>query len=327
MKIGIIGFGKIGKIRYNTLITLGQTVSHIYETNLDIEVPLDAIRSNSIDDIINSDVDVIIVCTPNNFNAQYTIKSLEAGKHVFCEKPPALNSDEIREVQKAEVASNRKLMYGFNHRHHRSIKKIKDLIDSNLYGDVVWIRGRYGKTVDVNYFDDWRCDINKSGGGILIDQGIHMLDLFLYLTGNFDEVHSFTSHKYWNKNIEDNVFMILKNNKTNVTADLHSTMANWRHLFSLEILLTNGYIVVNGLKTPSGSYGNEELTISNKNECPNTTEEIKYVYSIDDSWKSEMSYFIDCINNDMPIANGNSQDALAVMNIIDEVYKNDKERY
>src|SRR5690606_1222943 len=109
----------------------------------------------------------------------------------------------------------------------------------------------------------WRAKKDLAGGGILLDQGIHMLDLFLYLGGSFDQVHAFVSNLYWKlEGIEDNVFAIMKNSRSGMVASLHSTMTQWRHLFSLEIFLESGYMVLNGLKTSSGTYGEEVLTIA-----------------------------------------------------------------
>ena len=114
-----------------------------------------------------------------------------------------------------------------------------------------------------DYFNTWRANRELAGGGILIDQGIHMLDLFLYLGEGFDEVHAFVSSLYWKlPGIEDNVFAILRNSKTGQAASLHSTMTQWRHLFSFEVFMERGYMVLNGLKTPSGTYGAEKLSVA-----------------------------------------------------------------
>ena len=131
-------------------------------------------------------------------------------------------------------------MYGFNHRHHASISYMKEEINKKTLGRVLWMRGRYGKSVDESFYNNWRSK-KYSGGGILIDQGIHMLDLFLYLGGDFDKVHASVSNLYWNLDVEDNVFATLENSKTKLAASLHSTMTQWRHLFSLEIFLEKGH--------------------------------------------------------------------------------------
>lgn len=323
--VGIIGYGKMGKIRAEAIEQCGGIVKYIYDINI---TGNEKYKNKPVDEIIkDKDVDIIFVCVPNYLNKQLTIDGMKNGKHVFCEKPPTLTVCELKEVIEVEKKTKKKLMYGFNHRHHDSVKYIKKLIDRKLLGDVIWLRGRYGKNVDQNYFNGWRSKKEYSGGGILIDQGIHMLDLFLCLTGSFDQIYSFLSYEYWNiKGIEDNAFVILKNNKTGITASLHSTMSHWRHLFSLEIFLTNGYLTLNGLKTPSGLYGNEVLTISNKNKVIKETEISKDImYKIDNSWISEVGCFFDSIKNNTNIKIGSSKDALNLMNIIDNIYSNNKD--
>ncbi len=324
LNVGIIGFGKMGQIRFDTIKNSKiANVIAISEPNLNIETHLPNL---SHDEIINhKNIDVIIICTPNFLNKELTMKSLKSNKHVFCEKPPAFTSKDVEEIIDSERKSNgRKLMYGFNHRHHESIIKMKSHILNQDFGNVIWMRGRYGKSVTKDYFNEWRADKNSAGGGILIDQGIHMLDLFLYLGGDFDNIKAEVSNTYWKSDIEDNVFAILKNNKTGVVASLHSTMTQWRHLFSLEVFLERGYMVLNGLITSSMSYGKEVLTIAkNRTTTPAATwkDEIKEEFTTNPSWMYELNHFFEAIENDSDIKIGNSKDALDLMKIIDEIYK------
>ena len=279
---------------------------------------------SSSDEIINDpNIDAIYVCTPNYLNKPLTIKALEAGKHVFCEKPPALNLKDVLEIQKIEKKNKLILMYGFNHRHHASISYMKEEINKKTLGRVLWMRGRYGKSVDESFYNNWRSKKKYSGGGILIDQGIHMLDLFLYLGGDFDKVHASVSNLYWNLDVEDNVFATLENSKTKLAASLHSTMTQWRHLFSLEIFLEKGCMVLNGLKTSSNTYGDETLTISkNRSIAPSAKwEEEKHVtYESDTSWTSEANEFINSIKKGNKVSRGNSDDAIKLMKVIDQIY-------
>jgi len=326
LKIGIIGYGKMGQIRHKTIMenSCGDVIA-ISEPALDktlINVPPNV----SIDDIIdNESIKVIIICTPNYLNKLLTIKALKSGKHVFCEKPPAFTAKDIEEIIQVEKAfPELKLMYGFNHRHHDSIMKMKSIVDDKTYGDILWMRGRYGKSVDKDYYHNWRADPKKSGGGILIDQGIHMLDLFLHFAGNFDSVKAEVSNLYWNMPIEDNVFAILKNSESGVIASLHSTMTQWRHLFSIEVFMEKGYMVLNGLITSSMTYGEEVLSIAkNRTKAPAATwrDEEKETFTFNNAWKYEMEHFFNGIRKDLPITIGNSNDALKLMKIIDEIYE------
>jgi len=202
INIGIIGFGKMGQIRAKSIELSGKAkVKSIYDKNTFPNGISYSIVENA-DEIINdSDIDAVFICTPNYLNEPLTIEALEAGKHVFCEKPPAFNSMEVEKIIVAEEKSGKKLMYGFNHRHHESIRHMKKLIDSEEYGKVLWMRGRYGKSVDRAFFDSWRSKKKLAGGGILLDQGIHMLDIFLMFGGNFDSVQADVSSLYWNLDI------------------------------------------------------------------------------------------------------------------------------
>jgi predicted dehydrogenase len=328
IRIGIIGFGLMGKIRFKCLTQISNcVVRKIYDTNFS-DIPI-GLKVDSFSDIINDpNIDVVFICTPNKYNFLYTKDSLLNGKHVFCEKPPAFTSDEVAELQKIEISSGLKLMYGFNHRHHQSIIQMKNLISSGEYGEIIWMRGRYGKSVDENFFNNWRADADLVGGGILFDQGIHMLDLFLYLVDDL-EVHSALATNYfWKQNLEDNVFVNLKSKSKNIVASLHSTMTQWRHLFSLEIFLEKGYITLNGLITSSMSYGKETLTVAkNRTIAPRASwnDEESITFDEDDFWQSEVDYFMSNVSKNTNIDFCNSTDAYRVIRLIEDAYLKGKE--
>ena len=328
IKVGIIGYGKMGKIRHSVADAIeGVQVVSVYDS-VNIKADID-IAETSAQIINNPEIDAVFICTPNYLNKPLTIQSLQAGKHVFCEKPPAFTAKDVKEIRIVEKESGKVLMYGFNHRHHGSIKHMKKLIDEKEFGKVLWMRGRYGKSVDEKYYDNWRAKRKYAGGGILIDQGIHMIDLFLYLGGDFDTVHASVSNLYWNLNVEDNVFATLENSETGLAASLHSTMTQWRHLFSLEVFLEKGYFVLNGLKTSSNSYGDEILTIArNRSVAPAATweDEKDTTFHTDESWKSEAYEFFSSIKSNKSVKIGNSSDALKLMRIVDKIYSYKKEK-
>lgn len=323
-KVGIIGYGVMGKTRRTAIEEIKKgTVIAVSEPSIGPDA--DGIPNVSHDDIINNpEIDVLIVCTPNFLNKELTLRGLRAGKHVFCENPPAFTAADILEIKEAEAQSGKTLMYGFNHRHHDSVLHMKRLIDSGEYGKVLWLRGRYGKSVTKDYFNQWRAKKELAGGGILMDQGIHMLDLFLFLSGDFDVVKAEVSNLYWHMDVEDNAFVILKESATGKVASLHSTMSQWRHLFSLEIFLEKGYMVLNGLITSTMSYGEETLSVAkNRSTAPAATwkDEVITKYVNNNSWRYEMDHFFDCVTEQKPVIYGSSDDALKLMTIIDKVYE------
>jgi 1,5-anhydro-D-fructose reductase (1,5-anhydro-D-mannitol-forming) len=328
INIGILGFGKMGQLRARHFDALQHCkIIKVYDVSWPDEVAYSI--AVSPDEIINDpNIDAVVICTPNYLIKKHTVAALAKGKHVFCEKPPAMNAQEVGEIIAARDMSGTTLMYGFNHRQHAAVMKMKDLVDGGSMGKVLWMRGRYGKSVDAEYLTGWRANKDLAGGGILLDQGIHMLDLFLHIGGReFDEVQAMVSSLYWKtEGIEDNVFAIMRNRKTGMCAQLHSTMTQWRHLFSLEVFLEKGYMVLNGLKTGSGSYGDEVLTVArNRSKAPAASwqEEERFDYPTDVSWQSEALEFVSAIHEPNTQKHGTAEAALQVMRLVDAIYRND----
>jgi predicted dehydrogenase len=314
MKVGIIGYGKMGKIRK-------QTIEDLYpNSDFFIHDPKQGYDELTVDEVMDKS-EFVFICTPNRFNVPLTLKAIEKDKHIFCEKPPAKSYQELLEVSKA-YRNSKALMYGFNHRQYDSIKKIKSIIDDKQFGDIVWMRGRYGKKLQESFFEGWRSNQEDSGGGILLDQGIHMLDLMMHFAGGFDEVQSIITNSFFDiGGIEDNAFLNLYNSEKNISASLHSTMIEWRHIFSLEILFKKGYVALNGLKTPSLSYGKEVLTIgSDKHEDANEYTRIEF--SENNSWNNEIRNFFENAMGNRNVSN--IKEALEVMKLIELAYENRK---
>lgn len=325
IKVGVIGFGKMGRLRYDVIRKDGRgCVVGVVDPYQSVSLPEVQVYPTAEELIYDPRIEGVFICTPNYLNYPLTLQALQAGKHVFCEKPPAIDAKEVEEIIAVERQRKQlKLMYGFNHRHHESVKKAKACIDSGAYGCILWMRGRYGKSVDQNFYHSWRAQRKMAGGGILIDQGIHMLDLFLMLAGDFEEAKAYVSNLYWNLNVEDNVFAMLRN-REGVVASLHSTMTQWRHLFSLEVFLEKGYIVINGLLTASGTYGDEVMTVAkNRTSAPAAiwNDEEHFKFKVDTSWSSEVSHFLTAIEQDQPIQYGNSRDALKLMRVVNLIYQ------
>jgi len=329
MNIGIIGYGKMGRLRHAVVNTTGpHRVVHVCDP---ISVSGNFRYSPDPHEVwTDPELDAVFICTPNCFIKDYVVRALDAGKHVFAEKPPGTSSRDVLDMMEAEKRNpNLKLMFGFNHRYHGSVMEARNRIASGEFGKILWMRGRYGKSVDKAFFDNWRASRETAGGGILMDQGIHMLDLLMWFATGFDEVKSFCSSLYWKLDVEDNVFALLKNNTNQIIASLHSTMTQWRHLFSLEIFLEQGYMVINGLVTSSMTYattwGKEVLTIA-KNRTPppqaRHAQEERFVYEEDVSWSAELEDFFHAIGSDSLIPNGSIEDSLALMEMIERIYEN-----
>ena len=326
LKCGIVGYGYMGQIRRRVIEENPDLeLAGICETEKSVREKISGTTvSSSVDDFLKEDLDIVFVCTPNCYSPQICIRSMQAGKHVFCEKPPGQSLENVKNIMAHERPSI-KLMFGFNHRFHPGIIKAKLIVDNGSLGQVVSVRGVYGKSGGINFRNSWRNDKKVSGGGILLDQGIHMLDLFLYFCGDFDQVKALTSNKYWQFEVEDNACVVLKN-KNEQLGMLHSSATFWKHQFRLNIILEKGYLIVQGLLSKTGSYGRETLIIGRQqfedeaNAVGNPSEEIIY-FDRDQSWDTEVAEFVKCIKNKTPVAISSSRDAFKVMQIIDWAYK------
>ena len=326
IKFAIAGFGKMGKIREASIIENANTcLVAAYESGEYDPVTKAVIKCSSFDELLEQDIDALFVCAFNNVAAQYTIKALNKGIHVFCEKPPARDCQELALVLKAEKESGLTLKYGFNHRLHYSVQQAKKIIDSGEMGKPLWIRGVYGKAGSIDYHKNWRNYKQYSSGGILMDQGIHMLDLFHFLLDRkFDVISSQLSTSFWDIEVEDNAFVTLQSDQ--LIATLHSSATQWRHKFLLEMCFENGFINLDGILSDSRSYAPETLVLA-KREFEDITfamgkpAENVIWFENDDSWKLELEEFITALQSGKPVVNGTSQDAFNVLSLVENIYQ------
>jgi predicted dehydrogenase len=205
------------------------------------------------------------------------------------------------------------------------VKDALKIVKSKKLGEIINIRGIYGKSKIIPFSGGWRAERKYAGGGILLDQGIHMLDLMVLFCGKFPEVKSFVSNDYWHHNVEDNAYAIMKDEKGRV-AFLHSSATQWQHRFSLEITFTEGYIELQGFLTGSKSYGEERLIIGKRDEADTGAAKEEIInYLEDNSWRDEINEFADAIVNKGKIKFGTSGDALSAMELVYRIYYSDLE--
>jgi predicted dehydrogenase len=329
LKVGIAGYGVVGKRRHEYI--------DVHPKMKVVAVCDQSFLEKSVDekgmlcfanyhDLLKEKLDILFVCLPNEIAAEVTIQGLEHNMHVFCEKPPGRNVEDIERVIEVEKKFPKlKLKYGFNHRYHDSVRLALDSINSGKLGEVINIRGVYGKSRIVSFAGGWRSKRDISGGGILLDQGIHMLDLMRLFSGEFIEVKSFVENSYWEHDIEDNAYAIMKDTSGRV-AMLHSSATQWQHRFVMEITLSEGYIELHGILSGSKSYGEEKIIIGRRDdESMNGQMESKTIkFLTDNSWKDEIFEFADSIINNKSIISGTSNDALETMKLVYSIYYNDE---
>jgi predicted dehydrogenase len=262
-------------------------------------------------------VDVVIVATLHDSLAEITRTAIEAGKHVLVEKPAARTAAELEPVMAAAEQYGIKVHVGFNHRYHRSLRKAKEMVDSGVLGELMFIRARYGHGGRIGYDKEWRSKPELSGGGELIDQGPHLIDLSRWFLGEFSEVQGFAHTYFWDMPVDDNGFMLLKTAKKQV-AFLHASCTEWKNLFSMEIYGKDGKLDLSGL---GGSYGVEKLTWYKMLPEMGPPETTSWEYPmVDDSWAVEVTDFFEDIRLDRVPAAG-LDDAHAALKIVEDIYR------
>lgn len=327
LKVGIAGYaGEVGKRRKDCVdrhskLRVVAVCDQIFGE--DGTLP-DGIRYyQNYRNLLTEDLDVLIVCLTNDVAAEVTIAGLESGLHVFCEKPPGRSVEDIVRI----IAHERqhpalKLMYGFNHRYHESVQDSLRILRSGELGRVINMRGMYGKAKLVTFNQPvWRTKREIAGGGVLLDQGIHMVDLMRLFAGEFTEVQSFISNSHWGYDVEDNAYALMRT-ADGVVGMLNSSATQWRHRFHLDINLERGSLILGGILSGTKSYGAETLTVVQAdpdNDRGDPKEQVTH-YNRDPSWDDEIIAFADSVLNDKPVQSGTSEDALNTMQLVFKIY-------
>jgi len=326
LRVGIAGFGTVGKLRKECADRHPQIhVVAICDKSFDGESVLaNGVRYyQQYRRILTEDLDVLFVCLTNDIAAEVTMAGLYAGLHVFCEKPPGRTVEEIRQVIEVKCQfPSLKLMYGFNHRYHESVQDALRILRSGELGQIINMRGIYGKSKLITFNQPaWRTKREIAGGGVLLDQGIHMVDLMRLFGGDFTEVHSFISNNRWGYDVEDNAYALMKT-KNGVVGMLNSSATQWRHRFNLDINLERGSLILGGILSGTKSYGAETLTVvqADSEDDRGDPKEIITNYNSDSSWDEEIVAFVDSILNDKPIQSGTAEDALCAMQLVFKIY-------
>ncbi|MDD4907510.1 MAG: Gfo/Idh/MocA family oxidoreductase [Candidatus Omnitrophica bacterium] len=334
LRVGIAGYGVVGKIRHRFI---DQHPRLKTAAVCDKKMKGRGVMPGGIEyfkhysELLKVPLDILFVSLPNYLASEVTIAGLKKGLHVFCEKPPGRTVSDIKNVIEVEKRyPDLKLKYGFNHRYHDSVKEAHRIIQSKILGQIVNMRGVYGKSKIIPFSGGWRSCRRFAGGGILLDQGIHMVDLMRFFCGEFVEVKSFISNGFWGHDVEDNAYAIMRDKKHRV-AILHSTATQWQHRFMLDIALTKGALSLQGILSGSKSYGQERLYIIHRSGGNAGSQEEQIINYLDDtSWKDEVDEFADAVVNNRPVKTGTSHDALMTMKLVYKIYCADprwKEKY
>jgi predicted dehydrogenase len=324
LSFAIIGCGLIGKKRAAAL-------SKVPGTRLQFACDLELQRAQAVAQIApgceaatdfqkvlaDPQLSVVIVATLNASLAPIALSAIRAGKHVLIEKPAALSASELRELETAAAANKVLVRIGYNHRFHPSLQKAREIVDSGVIGPLMFLRGRYGHGGRKGYDREWRADPKLSGGGELIDQGVHLIDLASWFLGDFPTVEGHAATYFWDMKVDDNAFLSLRT-KAGQTAWLHVSCTEWKNMFSLEIYGRDGKLSLDGL---GGSYGPERLIHYQMlpQMGPPDTKTWDFP-SGDDSWALETKEFVDDIRLQRVPSPG-LKEGIRTLEIVEAIYK------
>ena len=320
MNFAVIGLGSFGLKRAKAIksskVAKLKTIFDLSSQKLEEAKEILNVQSNNFNEILNDKaIDIVCICTPNKFHKDIIIKSLNSGKHVFCEKPLARNFKEAEEIFEVSKKSKNILQIGSNHRFFESVLFAKKLIDKGTIGEVLSFTGRIGHNGE-RLKDSWFWNKEISGGGTLLDNGCHLLDLSRFFVGNFISGNGIISNTYWkNISVEDTASGVFKT-KEGKTA---SIFCSWRLLsgyFFFELNGSEGYINVDGR---FDTHGGDKIFWSTKKDNKFYTEDFSHIKP--NSYQLEIDNFINNIKNNKPCS-PNAKDALEVMRMIKFIYEN-----
>jgi len=337
LRVGIIGCGLIGNKR-------AKVIKEDPEASLCAVADLNVLQAGGLlkecgegkglaykdweEMLDKEEMDAVVVATPNKFLKKITLWAAQRSIHVLCEKPLGRDVWEAERMVTVAKENDVILKTGFNHRHHPAVFKAHELLKNGIIGKPYFARCVYGHGGRPGYEKEWRASKEVCGGGELLDQGVHVVDLFRWFLGDFDEAFGTVPTFYWDMEVEDNGFALFRTHE-GVTASMHTSWTQWKNRFSFEIFGEAGYLIINGL---GGSYGKETLTIGKR---PMDESQVVYVGGVpkeettvfdgpDLSWDLEWKEFTSAIREGRePLGSG--YDGLEANRMIAAVYESAKE--
>lgn len=319
MRVAIIGCGLIGRKRARALAGAQLVVCCDAVPGRALALARETHTEAAIDwreTVRRRDLDIVIVATTHDMLPPIAAAAASEAKHVLIEKPGARRAHELEPVREAACRTGARVRVGYNHRYHPALRRAQELVDAGALGELMFLRARYGHGGRPGYEREWRARPELSGGGELIDQGSHLIDLARRFLGEFRDVKSFLGTFYWPMPVEDNCFLLLRTAQGRV-ASLHASWSEWKNLFSLELYGRTGKIEVSGL---GGSYGVERLALYRMRPEMGPPETTIFEYpQPDDSWQVEFAEFLEDIRLGRAPQPG-LDDAQAVLALIERIY-------
>lgn len=317
--VAVAGCGLIGRKRVDALRD-GDRVLGVFDVHAPAMQGFPGTHCASLGELLALGADVVVVATTHDQLAPLSVAALEAGSHVLVEKPAGLSVREVDRVAAAAVAAGRRVKVGFNHRFHPGLARLVELARSGEFGEVLHLRGRYGHGGRTGYDREWRADVRRSGGGEIIDQGMHLLDLSYAVLGEQPLHSALLRTQFWDTDVDDNAALLLgtRDSRTDPWAMLHVTWTEWKNMFSLEVYCRTAKLVVEGLVK---SYGPQRLTVHRMRPelGPPDTEVVDFPDE-DPSWALEWAHFTDRLDDDRPLA-GDLTSAHYAWSIVEAAYE------
>ncbi len=319
-RVALIGCGLVGQKRLNHLppgcVTVACDLLLERAQKLAGQIP-GCVATDSVETAVASPtVDVVMIATVNATLAAIACQAAQSGKHVLVEKPAAIRVKDLEQLEALARKHHVQVRVGYNHRYHPACRKALEIFRSGALGPMMFVRGRYGQGGRPGYDREWRADPKLSGGGELIDQGVHLIDLASIFLGDFVLVDGHVTTSFWDMPVDDNAFLSLRN-VHGQTAWLHASCTEWKNLFSLEIYGRRGKLHWEGL---GGSYGVERLSYHQMLPEMGPPETTIYEYpQADESWRIEMQEFFEDIRLERTPVPG-LKEAKAALSVVEKIY-------
>ena len=321
MKVAIIGCGGMGQF-HASLISEMKDFEIVAFVDVDVDKAkllakkygVSKYYKNWQDAVRDEEVEGVIICTPVKFHKEIAVGALEAGKHVLCEKPPAMNAGEAEEMADVAKSSGRVLMYAFQYRFYNTSQQIRELVREGCLGEVYRVRIHYLRTYGIP--NGWFRLRKFAGGGPLIDCGVHFLDLVYWICGRPKPVSAFgKAYKVLTKglpnfDVEDSfVGMVLFDNGMSMVIET-SWVQHWYNEF---------LVMIYGSKAGVRVYPDPEVV----RRVDRSSFEVKKL--VMEGWREahikKLRHFKEVVESGYKDVTPSPEDGVVLMKIIDALYK------
>jgi predicted dehydrogenase len=232
VKFGLIGAGAIGALRASALQRASETqlvaINDLDEGRAKAAAPGARYIASAEALLADSEIEAVVISTPPQFHMPLAVEAVKRGKHVLVEKPMAATVEECRRMVEAAEDAGKLLTVGFNHRYFPALKVVRDAVTSGRIGKLTHVRAYAGHMGLQEFKAPWMYDAEIMGGGALMDNGIHILDLCRYVMGDFRHVFGHALNSSWHLGGAEDNAMALFRNDDGVSCTLHASWTEWK---------------------------------------------------------------------------------------------------